>query len=91
MSAIDLTEEIVEMAFYTQPPTKRGYRCMVWDLKLTGFGLRVYPSGRKVYVCMFLQKGVKRLWVIGHQSKWSLKEARVAARNLLRDVEPIYA
>jgi len=53
----------------------------VWDDELAGFCLRVYPSGRKVYVLKYRVAGRQRWLTIGeHGSPWTPDEARTAAK-----------
>ena len=40
-------------------------RCVYWDTVLTGFGVRVYPSGKKSYVISYRFEGRKRLHTLG--------------------------
>jgi hypothetical protein len=42
-------------------------QCIYWDARLTGLGLRVYPSGRRTFVCRYRFRGRKRL--ASHQTQ----------------------
>ena len=48
----------------------------IWDEELRGFGLRVYPNGRKVYVVKCRIKGQQRFITLG-----SREEARPGAQG----------
>ncbi len=47
-----------------------------WDDAVAGFGLRVYPSGRKAFVLSYRTKGQKRLFTIGEYGPITLDQAR---------------
>lgn len=63
-------------------------RCVVWDDRLSGFGLRVYPTGRKAFVVHYRPSGErrKRLMTIGALGVLTVDQARERARRLLLDV-----
>jgi integrase len=52
------------------------HQCVYWDVTLEGFGLRVYPSGRRVYVCSYRVKRRKRLATLGRADVLTLDQAR---------------
>lgn len=67
-------------------PQARDY--FIWDDSLEGFGLRVFPSGRKTYVVQYRNKnGRSRRVAIGkHGSPWTPEKARDRAKELLYSV-----
>ena len=62
-----------------------------WDSSLSGFGVRIYPSGKKSYVLSYRnEKRQKRLLTIGQTSKITLDIARnKALKNLAQLVDDI--
>ena len=60
----------------------------LWDTDAKGFGLKVTPKGRKVYVLQFrLNGGATKRYTIGlHGAPWTPDTARDEARALLGDV-----
>lgn len=64
----------------------------VWDTEVKGFGLRVFPSGRKSYVVEYRpgdggRSAPKRRYTIGrHGSPWTPEGARKKAIEILGDV-----
>ena len=56
---------------------------MYWDEALESFGLRVYPSGRRVYVCAYRVNQRKRLATLGRADALSLDQARKKAMTYL--------
>jgi integrase len=62
-------------------------RWVIWDDEIKGFGLRVYPSGRKSFVLSYRIGGRKRLFTIGDFGVWTTDQARKEARKLLVDIE----
>lgn len=53
----------------------------VWDDELSGFCLRVYPSGRKVYALKYRVAGRQRWLTIGeHGNPWTPDQARDTAK-----------
>lgn len=80
-----LTARTVEAA---KPGEDRG---TLWDAELRGFGLRVYPTGRKVYLVKYRAGGGRagrvRWFIIGtHGSPWTAESARREAQRLLAEV-----
>jgi integrase len=62
-------------------------RATVWDSDISGFGLRVMPSGERVYVLKYRSAGRQRWFTIGrHGSPWTPDSARKEAVRLLGDV-----
>jgi integrase len=64
----------------------------VWDTKLKGFGLKVTPAGRKVYIIQYRPGGgrnapVKRYTIGLHGSPWTPESARQEAGRLLAEVK----
>tara|TARA_R110000824_G_scaffold119416_1_gene273509 strand:+ start:149 stop:1408 length:1260 start_codon:yes stop_codon:yes gene_type:complete len=56
----------------------------LWDSEIKGFGLKVTPKGRKVYVLQYRIHGALRRFTIGtHGSPWTPDEARDEALRLL--------
>lgn len=81
--AVRLTKRIVDAAM---PKEKDVY---VWDSSLKGFGLKVTPSGRKVYIVQYRlggRKGRTRRVTIGVHGTLTTEEARVAAKQALGQV-----
>jgi Arm DNA-binding domain/Phage integrase, N-terminal SAM-like domain len=62
----------------------------VWDDKLHGFGLKVTPSGRKVYLVQYRLGGrngrTRRVTIGLHGSPWTPATARTEAERLLGEV-----
>ena len=59
------------------------HQCVYWDEALESFGLRVYPSGRRVYVCAYRINQRKRLATLGRADALSLDQARKKAMTYL--------
>ena len=81
--AVRLTKRIVDAA---KPKEKDAY---LWDSSLKGFGLKVTPSGRKVYLVQYRlggRKGRTRRVTIGAHGTLTTEEARVAAKQSLGQV-----
>ena len=57
-----------------------------WDESLPGFGVRVYPSGKKSFVISYRVKGRKRFMVLGAYGVLTLDQARRRARRELARV-----
>lgn len=58
----------------------------VWDDLLPGFGVRVWPTGRKTYVAQYRASGRTRRIKIGTHGALTVEEARREAKGILGDV-----
>ncbi len=59
---------------------------ILWDDDLSGFGLRIYPSGRKVYVVQYKLHGRTRRKNLGKHGIITADEARKDAKLVQADV-----
>ena len=65
-----------------------GEREMVyWDHELSGFGLRVYPSGTKVYLVQTRSGGKSRRVTIGRHGVLSAEQARRKAAQFIASIK----
>ena len=61
---------------------------IVWDQELPGFGIRVWPSGKRVYILKYRNMhGRQRKPVIGQHGVLTADQARSIARGWLAEVE----
>ena len=75
-----LTKKAIEKMRYRGNGESRDVR---WDDTLPGFGIRVFPSGRKSFVLSYRSKGRKRLMKIEKYGIYTLDQARKDAREFL--------
>jgi hypothetical protein len=61
-------------------------QCIYWDEGLPCFGVRVHPSGRRMYVCAYRIRRRKRLASLGRVDVLSLDQARRKATAYLGKV-----
>jgi hypothetical protein len=85
MAVVSLTKREVDAA----KPSEIEW-CL-WDAHLTGFGLRVRPSGVKTYVIRYRagegrQAPVRRYTIGKHGSPWTPEQARREAQRILGEV-----
>jgi len=77
-----LTKLMVER---TEP--ELGRDLFVWDSKVPGFGVRIYPSGKRLYVFQYRTKGGRQRRVaIGLHGPFTVERARDAAADLYEAV-----
>lgn len=84
-----LTEKDIKKLIYNKKPKlnevtgKETYpKQIIWESNPTGFGCRVFPSGRKNFVYQYRNKqGQKRLADIGEHGALTIDEARDRAYN----------
>jgi integrase len=80
MASANITKRTVDAA-------RKGARDRyLWDEKLTGFGLKVTPAGRKVYLFQYRVGGRTRRVTIGQHGPWTPTRARAKAKSLSGDV-----
>lgn len=80
-----ITKAVVDRAKYRGDGKRRDVR---WDSEITGFGLRVYPSGKKSYVFQYRTRtGRTRLLTIGAHGTLTPDQARARARKHAVTVE----
>ncbi|MDD2870317.1 site-specific integrase [Neomegalonema sp.] len=59
---------------------------IMWDDALPGFGVRVWPSGKKVYLVQYRAGRRQRRIKIGAHGAFTVEEARKEARSILGNV-----
>ena len=73
-----LTNSLIDRAKY--PRAGGGSRYVIWDSAVVGLGLRVYPSGKKVFVTLSKVEGRSRLFTLGYCQEITLTDAREIVR-----------
>jgi integrase len=82
---VHLTKRYLDAAHYRGSDNSRDVR---WDDDPRGFGLRIYPSGRKAFILSYRNaNGVKRLPTLGDYGVLTLDQARRQAKRLLVSVD----
>jgi integrase len=81
MPRLKLRQDIVRTIPYRGTGGKG--QCVYWDEALESFGLRVHPSGRRMYVCAYRINQRKRLATLGRADAMSLDHARKKAMAYL--------
>ena len=77
MTTVDLTPRLARQS---KPGPKDTF---LFDKALPGFGLRIHPSGRKVWIVQARIEGRSRRVVIARHGEMKLAEARRRARDML--------
>ena len=78
-----LTKRALDSFKYKGANNSRDVR---WDDLLPGFGVRVYPSGKKAFVLSYRVSGRKRMFTIGRYGVYTLKQAEDEARGYLQAI-----
>ena len=78
-----LTKRYIDSLEYTGERNTKDIR---WDISISGFGIRIYPSGKKSFILSYRQDGKKRLYTIGQYGKITLDQARTLAQKRLGEV-----
>ena len=60
---------------------------LYWDSELSGFGIRVYPSGSKVYLVQTRKGGRSRRLAVGRHGLISADRARTEAARIIADIK----
>ncbi|SDX63921.1 tyrosine-type recombinase/integrase [Thiocapsa roseopersicina] len=79
-----LTKRTIDATAYSG---ESNARFVLWDDEVPGFGLRIFPSGRKAFVLSYRTAGRKRMMTIGTYGVLTLDQARTHARATLAKVE----
>jgi len=77
-----LTDALVRKAL----PPARG-QTFIWGAEVRGFGLRVTSGGARSFVIDYRAKGRARRFTLGSYPDWSVQAARLAAKDLKREVD----
>jgi integrase len=78
-----LTKPVCDRAAYQGEDNAR---CVLWDSKVRGLGLRVYPSGLKTWIFSYRSGGRKRLLALGQYEALAVDAARAKALKELGKV-----
>lgn len=79
-----LTKKYIDNARYRAEAGRPNRRDVRWDEKVAGFGLRVYPSGKRSFVVQYRTRtGRSRLMTIGKYGVVTVEQARDRARREL--------
>jgi|TARA_B100001964_G_scaffold165952_1_gene182275 integrase len=92
--AMKITKTVVDRMSYDKEPITKPERKETiypadfrWDAHLSGFGVRVYPSGRRSFVITFrTETGTKRFFTIGEYGELTVDQARRLAQDKLGEV-----
>ena len=60
---------------------------LYWDTELSGFGIRVYPSGSKAYLVQTRKDGKSRRLTVGRHGLISADQARTEAARIIADIK----
>jgi integrase len=82
MAETRLTKRVIDSMSY-EGDAARNERDVRWDAEVSGFGVRVYPSGKKGFVLSYRADGRKRLISLGDFGVLTVDEARKMARERL--------
>ncbi len=75
-----LTKSIIDKLEYSKD---KGSQLIHWDRALPGFGVRVYPTGKKSFVLSYRHQGRQHIKVIGKYGVLTLDQAKDRARKHL--------
>lgn len=84
-----LTKKLIDDAEYQGSTYANGTnaRMVMWDTEVPGFGCRLLPSGKKVFILSYRAAGRKRQMTLGTYGVVTLDQARKLARSHLAQVE----
>ena len=75
-----LTKRAIDGFKYKEDGARRDAR---WDEQIPGLGVRIYPSGKKVFILSYRTSGRKRLLTLGAYGVLTLDQARDKAKRFL--------
>lgn len=82
-----LTKKVIDGFKYKGKESEKAVtRDVRWDTTIPGFGVRVYPTGKKTFILSYRANGRKKLMTIGRFGPKTLDEARDKAKSLLGKV-----
>lgn len=89
--AMKLTKSAIDRLVYAKTPRNQGARTtypqdIYWDDDLPGFGIRIYPTGKKSFVLFYRAKGRQHMMTLGPYGPITLDQARSSARKQLADI-----
>jgi integrase len=76
-----MTQRLTQSFVDTAPVTGRDY--IVFDAQISGFGLRITPTGKRIFVAQARVAGRKRRITVGYSPEMSLSKARLEALQML--------
>ena len=80
-----LTTRLTKRYIDSLPPVEK--RAHFWDSEIAGFGLRVYPNGRKVFLLKYRSlNGTLRMPKVGTYGDITLEQARALARSMQHEI-----
>lgn len=83
MNKVKLTKSFIDRTTYH---AKNGAAYIFWDDSLPGFGIRIYPSGKKAFMLKYRYKGRQRNQVIGQYGALTLPQAKEKAKKWLAQI-----
>jgi integrase len=78
-----LTKKVIDRFKYEGDGSSQDIR---WDAQIPGFGVRIYPSGKKSFVLSYRSDGRKHIMTVGRYGVMTLEQARDDAREKLVSV-----
>ena len=78
-----LTKRAIDALAYQGDGESRDVR---WDEEVPGFGVRIYPTGKKAFVLSYRVQGRKRLLTLGRYGVLTVDQARDQARKHLVNI-----
>jgi integrase len=83
---MQLSQQVVNSSSYPYGQSDKPFYLM--DSELCGYGLRLYASGRKVFILRYRTRdGRRRFYQMGDAAKLTEKKARAKAKDLLAEVQ----
>ncbi|MHA1538882.1 MAG: tyrosine-type recombinase/integrase [Alphaproteobacteria bacterium] len=80
-----MSNKILKKTIDALKPKEKEYT--IWDNELKGFGCKITPKGKKVFLLQYRFEGRVRKYTIGtYGSPWTPEQAREEAKSILGDV-----
>lgn len=82
-----LTKRTIDATRYRSPGSAHCAGAhYLWDSEVAGFGLRIYPSGRRSFLITYRIRGKQRFFTLGRYGELTVQQARAQALQLLARV-----